>query len=92
MTDYDAIKCPMKGCDEDLYMEVTSCTPIMVGSTVEDLADPASAWTQTWKVRCVGGHVVVLPVDTAEDSYTFDADPEHADAARLSELTGWVAS
>ena len=86
---YDTITCPIVGCGAGLYLKTVLCTPLRVGTTADELADLTSAITQEWQVECVAGHIVVLPVDTAEDFYIFNFDPDHRDPWRLSETTGW---
>jgi len=89
MSEYDAIECPIGGCGEHLYMTLMFSTPVLEAFTTAELADPASCSTQTWEVGCCGGHVLVLPADTAQDDYVFGRDPEHLDQTRLASATGW---
>ena len=89
---YDTIVCPIVGCGEGLYLRTLLCTPLLVGTTAAELADPASAVTQEWRVECVAGHVLVLPEYTGQDTCIFGADPEHRDMARLGETISGAKS
>jgi len=97
---YDSVPCPLSGCGADLYVHHSADIPILRGSSVDDLADPTAAITQTWEVGCTEGHVILLPVDDGEDSHRFgtyeaeEAEPvelEYDDVERLARLTGWEA-
>ena len=94
--EYEMARCPLPGCGHDLHMVITSDQPLYLSFTAGDLQNPDGGWDSHWEVRCGAGHVVLLPPDTAEDSYTFGCcrcdpgDPMgradlcgHGDMARL---------
>lgn len=60
--DYLSAPCPMPDCDSDLHLTWTRTRPVFTS----DLAMPApigpdEAYTGSWQVECVEGHVVLLP-------------------------------
>ena len=70
-SNYAEARCGLPGCGEPLHIIWTSSRAIYLSDTVAELRDPAACLTDTWHVECEAGHVVLLPPDTAEDSYTF---------------------
>lgn len=70
---YEQVKCPMPRCGEDLYIEYAASRPVFMGDTAEELAEVGTggAYSSDWKIGCAAGHVILVPIDTAADSYTF---------------------
>lgn len=90
MTIYNDALCPMPGCGAGLYITWTASRPVYLEDAVEDLRDPASAYTASWEIGCEYGHRVLLPV-TERDEIIFgesdeEADPELDDMKRLQAL------
>jgi hypothetical protein len=94
--DYLDVPCPMPDCGAALYLTWEMARPIFTS----DLASPApispdGAYTGSWRVECVEGHVVLLPGDipdcpdcSIEGHTAHDSDDElrtfqAADAKRL---------
>ena len=73
----DVVLCKQPGCGEPLYMERTISYGIGASDTVHYLQQ--GEHTSSWSVGCTAGHVVLLPLDTAGDSYTFAECPVHDD-------------
>lgn len=86
--------CPLPGCHQPLYIVYTMSQPVLLSDTAAELGP--GDWTQTWYVECENSHRILLPPDTAEDSYTFGRcrcepdEPEdgcaHSDMARLRQV------
>jgi hypothetical protein len=85
--------CALPGCGADLHITWTASRAVFLGDTVDDLA-AGEHHTATWEVSCDAGHILLLPPDTAADSYIFgecdcDGDEDffgdcgHNDMARL---------
>lgn len=99
---YADATCPLPGCDASLYITWRASRAVYLSDRATDLANPQNAHTRSWEVGCSQGHVLLLPPDTAVDSYTFgecdncENSPEpdarnaaycsHGDLARLSAL------
>lgn len=93
--DYLGARCGLPACGEPLHIVWTLGMGIYLSNTAAELGDPAHAHTSTWHVECEGGHTILQPPPTAEDSYTFgacrceptdpsaDGDCGHGDLARL---------
>lgn len=67
------VRCPLPECEAELHITWHASRPIFMDDTAADLSDPREGYTSTWEVGCTQGHVVLLPPDTASDSYTFGA-------------------
>lgn len=92
---WEQMRCGLADCGEPLHIVLTFDRALYVEDTAEDIADPSGHHTSSWEVVCERGHVVLLPPDTANDSYTFgecqceptdpdgEADCGHGDMARL---------
>lgn len=91
--------CSLPGCGKALHIEHDLSRPVYLSDTAQDLADVTEAYTSSWRVVCEGGHVLLLPVDSAVDTYTFGqctcddtADPDgfcgHTDLHRLRVVIG----
>lgn len=97
---YDVAVCGLPGCGKPLHIVWTMGRTVYLADTAADLADPSGAHTSTWQVECEGGHTILVPIDSAEDSYTFGecncepTDPNddewcgHADMDRLRRVIG----
>lgn len=61
--DYTEARCPMPGCDEVLHIAWTSTRPVFLHDLFDgaDLPAPDDAYTATWQVGCLNGHVILLP-------------------------------
>lgn len=82
--DYLGARCGLPNCGEALHIVWTLGKGIYLSDTVADLGDPRCSHTSTWHVECEGGHTILTPPDTAEDSYTFGecrCEPTDPDAA-----------
>jgi len=96
MSAIESMTCPMPDCSAELYVEHRLNRPIFTDDTAEEIADLNGAYTQNWQVVCTEGHVVLLPVDHAQDTSVFGADCslgdlpdercEHRDLERLQAL------
>ena len=98
---YEEARCGLADCGEPLFMTWTSNRAIYLSDTTPALADPSGAHATSWQVECAAGHVVLLPLDTAEDYYEFGGctcNPDypnwprdflcgHHDIERLREVT-----
>jgi hypothetical protein len=87
---YNDALCPMPGCDGTLYITWHATRPVFLEDTVENLRDPANAYTASWEIGCENGHIVLLPV-VDRDEIIFgesdeEADPELDDLKRLHAL------
>lgn len=58
---YDSLTCPMPDCDEQLYLDWSMSIGLYVELVTDDIPTPADAHTETWKVACLDGHVVLVP-------------------------------
>jgi hypothetical protein len=86
---FRSVKCPMPLCGADLYITWHSSRPVWTDDNAADLSDPRGGYTSSWEVGCTEGHVVLLPPDTAADSYTFGEcdtcdDPHNPDQTNAS--------
>lgn len=89
-------KCPLDGCGEELFVVYTICQPLYLGLTTTDLSRPTN--DTTWRVECGNGHVLLLPIDSAQEHYEFGScscEPgeetdfcQHRDMERLRKLLG----
>lgn len=68
---YEEARCSLPGCGEPLHITWTGSRAIYLDDTADMIRDPAGALTTSWQIGCEGGHVILLPPDTAEDSYEF---------------------
>ncbi len=60
--DHTSLACPLGGCGEDLYLTFAATCGLSVGDlAARDVPTSADALTETWKVECVAGHVLLLP-------------------------------
>jgi hypothetical protein len=88
--DYTSLTCPMPGCGSDLHLTWTHTRPLFAGD-VEPIS-PAEAYTGSWQVECVEGHVVLLPSEDTDHLCEGDCkvDVDHDDELRTfraSDLT-----
>lgn len=91
-------RCPLPACGEPLHITWTLGRPVFLDDTAGLLSNPSNAYTSHWTIDCEGGHTILTPPDTAEDTYTFGAcrceptDPDdgtdcgHGDMPRLRTL------
>lgn len=87
-TDMPSARCPVHGCDADLYLIITSCIPLYTedppwpgaGSATYDAGDAVS---DGWDVECVDGHKVWTHVDQirADNAAGVTDDDETGDSA-----------
>lgn len=81
-------RCPLPGCESDLYISTHSSRPVFLSDTSDDLAT-AAPFTSTWEIGCGEGHVLLLPPG-ADDHDAFgqarDYDESDDDLARLRRL------
>lgn len=77
--DRPEVQCPMPHCLESLALQYDTAYTLGPGDLTNLPGGPEDAHTQTWTIECQGGHVILLPEDTAEDHYDFTA----ADLVRL---------
>ena|ERR1700733_4288032 len=97
---YAAAHCGVPGigapCGADLHIRWTADRLIYLTDSARDIGEPMSAGMVSWEVVCEAGHTVLVPPDTAEESYLFGGctcDPDdgpspdqfcgHGDLARL---------
>lgn len=98
---YSQAVCSLPNCGKALHIAWEASMAIYLNNTAADLANPANAHSSSWHIECEGGHVLLHPIDSAEDSYTFgeckcDGDPDltngewcgHFDMERLRRVIG----
>lgn len=63
--DYTSARCAMPGCDANLHLIWTMSVPVYLADLrpSAEPPEPVSAYTQTWRVECEEGHVLLLPGD-----------------------------
>jgi hypothetical protein len=85
---YAEARCILPGCGEPLHMTWTASTSIYLSDTDDKLRGPGpgNVLTLSWEVSCEGGHIVLLPADTAGDWYEFagpcTCNPDYPDPER----------
>jgi hypothetical protein len=106
---YEFARCGLPGmdgpCGADLHIVWTADRSIYLSDTARDIGSPDNAALITWEVVCEAGHTVLVPPDTAEESYMFggcNCDPEdgpspdqfcgHGDLVRLRAVLAPVAA
>jgi len=72
----------MPGCTSDLYLNWNRLRPLFLGDG--EPIGPEGAYTGTWQVDCVEGHVVLLPAEDTDHECSGDcqADVDHDDELR----------
>jgi hypothetical protein len=83
---YAEARCFLPGCGEPLHLVWTATRAVYLSDTDAALRDPAGALSMSWHVECEGGHLVLLPADTADDWYEFagrcTCNPDYPDEDR----------
>lgn len=72
---YGALLCPMPDCGEQLYINHESSTSLYTETLVEYL-QPQHADVSRWKVECLAGHVLLVPLSQHDETATFTVDCE----------------
>lgn len=82
--DYTELTCPMPDCVEVLFIDYSCQRGVYLGDMNEQpVTHPGDAHTQSWSVRCVAGHVVLLPAEPrcgCDDPEGPDCPPWHVDS------------
>lgn len=87
--DYSHLRCPMPECSAALYLQWTHRRDILKGDLTADfhsLPKPDDAYTATWQVECLNGHVILVPGDTADPDCTASCEivcPHNVDTDEL---------
>lgn len=66
--DLTSLTCPIPDCAEVLYVTWSHARPLYVGDLYDNKTiGTGEAYTGSWQVECVQGHVVLLPGGTEHD-------------------------
>jgi hypothetical protein len=66
---YAQAACSLPDCGQPLYIERSEGGAVYLSDSAFDLS--VRDHTSTWQVKCGGGHTVLVPLDTGQDSFTF---------------------
>lgn len=83
---YDPARCILPGCGQPLYLAYTASQDIYASFTDADLTGCRPHDMESWEVRCLDGHVLLLPPDDGQESHLFgtcvcdlDEDQDHGE-------------
>jgi len=68
---WESMKCPIPGCDGDLYVEQTAYFPLVTDALPEDFAELRQAISESWQVTCSEDHVIMFPTLHDGDNMRF---------------------
>lgn len=68
---HQAALCGMPDCNQPLVITFTASAPVLLADTTLTLAAGENETGHDWRVECVAGHVVLLPLEDGRESHIF---------------------